>query len=153
MRKIFINLIKGITIGMLSLMVAAAAFLVYIRSCAWEPQKAAEYATQNAERKSVGLCAMYVRKAIIHGGLPVYKWGDAWTYKYLLPILGFEKVGDKDDLKVGDIVVFQPTRGRRFGHIAMWNGRQWVSDFRQRSIVVHSDYRKEGSGYDIFRKL
>lgn len=44
----FHKLIKGITIGILSLMVAAAAFLVYIRNCAWEPRQAAEYVTQNA---------------------------------------------------------------------------------------------------------
>ena len=61
-------------------------------------------------------------------------------------------IEDVNDKKVGDIVVFQPIGKRYFGHIAMWNGKQWVSDFKQRSIIVHSDYRKDGCEYSIFRR-
>ena len=148
MRRIFIYL----EIALLGLLFTLGSRLVYLRNCEWNPQAAAEYATQNAEKRSKGLCAMYVRRAIIAGGIPLYRAGDAWRYKYLLPMLGFDKVEDAKNLKAGDIVVFQPIGGRKFGHIAMWNGRQWVSDFKQRSIIVHRDYTAQTCEYAIFRR-
>jgi hypothetical protein len=132
--------------------VASASGLLYLRHCKWCPQTAAEYATEHAEKKSVGLCALYVRKAINAGGIPLYRGGNAWHYKYLLQLLNFEEKRDSEELKVGDIVVFQPIGGRKYGHIAIWNGRQWVSDFRQHSIIVHSDYTTEGAEYCIYRR-
>ena len=96
--------------------------LLYIRHCEWNPAVAASYATNNAESRSVGLCGLYVRKAIIAGGIPLYLGGDAWSYKYTLPILGFERINKDEKLIIGDIAVFQPIGGRKFGHIAMWNG-------------------------------
>ena len=146
------KILKGIICLIILLVTLTMCGLLYLRSCEWNPEKAAEYVTKNAESKSVGLCAKYVRKAIITGGIPLYQGGDAWSYKYLLPILGFKEIGDVNDKKVGDIVVFQPIGKCYFGHIAMWNGRQWVSDFKQRSIIVHSDYSKDDCEYTIFRK-
>ena len=130
----------------------SASFLLYLRHCDWDGEEAGRYATENAEKKSIGLCAMYVRKAMIAGGIPLYQGGNAWQYKYLLPILRFEEIDKNEEKKVGDIVVFQPIGKRRFGHIAIWNGKQWVSDFKQRSIIVHSDYTKKECEYAIFRR-
>ena len=42
--------------------------------------------------------------------------------------------------EAGDVVVFPASGGRKWGHIAMWNGSQWVSDFSQKNIIVHRDY-------------
>lgn len=126
--------------------------LLYFRNCEWNPRRAANYATNNAESKSVGLCGLYVRKAIIAGGIPLYLGGDAWSYKYLLPIIGFKRIDKNEKLTIGDIVVFQPIGGRKFGHIAIWNGEQWISDFKQRSIIVHKDYTKEQCEFVIFRR-
>ena len=126
--------------------------LLYIRHCEWNPAVAASYATNNAESRSVGLCGLYVRKAIIAGGIPLYLGGDAWSYKYLLPIIGFKRIDKNEKLTIGDIVVFQPIGGRKFGHIAIWNGEQWISDFKQRSIIVHKDYTKEQCEFVIFRR-
>ena len=146
------KILKGIIWFTILLVTIAMCGLLYLRSCEWNPKKAAEYVTKNAESKSVGLCAKYVRKAIVAGGIPLYQGGNAWSYKYLLPLLGFKEIEDVNDKKVGDIVVFQPIGKRYFGHIAMWNGRQWISDFKQRSIIVHSDYSKDDCEYTIFRK-
>ncbi len=33
--------------------------------------------------------------------------------------------------QIGDAVVIQGTSGSYSGHVAMWNGKQWVSDYRQ----------------------
>ena len=146
------KILKGIIWFTILLVTIAMCSLLYLRNCDWNPKKAAEYVTKNAESKSVGLCAKYVRKAIVAGGIPLYQGGNAWSYKYLLPLLGFKEIEDVNDKKVGDIVVFQPIGKRYFGHIAMWNGRQWISDFKQRSIIVHSDYSKDDCEYTIFRK-
>ncbi len=146
------KIVKGILLFIVALIVIATSYLLYLRNCDWDAGEAARYATENAEKKSVGLCAMYLRKAIIAGGIPLYQGGDAWHYKYVLPILGFKEIDKKAEKMVGDIVVFQPIGGRKFGHIAIWNGRQWVSDFKQRSIIVHSDYARKECEYSIFRR-
>lgn len=130
---------------------------MYMRHCSWKPESAAQYATKHAERKSVGLCTHYVRKALITGGIPLYYAFGAATkdYKHILPLLNFEMIGDNiNDVKKkpGDIIVFQSHGGRKHGHIAMWNGKQWVSDFKQRSYIVHSDYNKPGTEYSIYRR-
>ena len=146
------RILKGILLFFVALTAISASFLLYLRHCDWNGEEAAKYATENALKKSVGLCAMYVRKAMIAGGIPLYQGGNAWHYKYLLPILRFEEIDKNEEKKVGDIVVFQPIGKRRFGHIAIWNGKQWVSDFKQKSIIVHSDYTKKESEYAIFRR-
>lgn len=145
--------LKFLTILFVTLLLVAIGYLMYLRYCPWNPQEAAKYATENAQRRSVGLCAMYIRKAMIAGGIPLHHLrGDAWHYKYILPILGFQETGNRETPEVGDIVVFQPIGNRKYGHIAIWNGKQWVSDFRQRGFIVHSDYKKEGCEYAIFRR-
>lgn len=136
----------------ITLIVALTSGLLYLRHCDWSPENAAKYATEHAESKSVGLCALYVRKAINAGGIPLYKCGSAWHYRHVLPILNFHQVGKDAEREVGDIVVFQPIGGRKYGHIAIWNGTQWVSDFKQRNFIVHSDYTKEGAEYRIYRR-
>ena len=136
----------------ITLIVALTSGLLYLRHCEWSPEEAARYATEHAEKKSVGMCALYVRKAIIAGGIPLYVGGDAWSYKYTLPILNFHQVGKKSEREIGDIVVFQPIGGRKYGHIAIWNGKQWVSDFKQRNLIVHSDYLNDGCEYAIYRR-
>ena len=75
--------------------IISASGLLYLRHCEWCPEAAARYATEKAEKKSVGMCALYVRNAIIAGGIPLYVGGDAWSYKYTLPILNFHQVGKK----------------------------------------------------------
>lgn len=37
-----------------------------------------------------------------------------------------------------------------FGHIAVYNGKQWVSDFRQNTMLCSKTYRTIGK-YQIFR--
>ena len=146
------RLIKLMFMLLAGVIIISASGLLYLHHCEWCPNKAAEYATEKAEKKSVGMCALYVRKAIIAGGIPLYVGGDAWSYKYTLPILNFHQVGKKSEREVGDIVVFQPIGGRKYGHIAIWNGKQWVSDFKQRNLIVHSDYLDDGCEYAIYRR-
>ena len=146
------RLIKLMFMLLAGVIIISASGLLYLHHCEWSPEEAARYATEHAEKKSVGMCALYVRKAIIAGGIPLYVGGDAWSYKYTLPILNFHQVGKMSEREVGDIVVFQPIGDRKYGHIAIWDGNQWVSDFKQRNLIVHSDYLKEGAYYTIYRR-
>ena len=100
------RILKGILLFVVALTAISASFLLYLRHCDWDGEEAGRYATENAEKKSIGLCAMYVRKAMIAGGIPLYQGGNAWHYKYLLPILRFEEIDKNEEKKVGDIVVF-----------------------------------------------
>ena len=75
------RLIKLMFMLLAGVIIISASGLLYLRQCAWCPDKAAEYATERADRRSVGMCALYVRKAIIAGGIPLYVGGDAWSYK------------------------------------------------------------------------
>lgn len=146
------RLIKLMFMLLAGVIIISTSGLLYLRHCEWSPEEAARYATEHAEKKSIGMCALYVRKAIIAGGIPLYVGGDAWSYKYMLPILNFHQVGKKSEREVGDIVVFQPIGGRKYGHIAIWNCKQWVSDFKQRNLIVHSDYLDDGCEYAIYRR-
>ena len=115
----------------------------------YDIDKAVAYVISNAKtQKPYGDCALYIRKAINAGGISG-SWGDAWQYITALPTIGFTDLGKITDFNKGDIVVFNKTGGRKWGHIAMWTGSQWVSDFKQNSIIVHSDY--EGKDYHVFR--
>lgn len=80
-------IVKGVLLFIAVLIAIFASYLLYLRHCDWNAEKAARYATENAAKKSVGLCAMYVRKAMVAGGIPLYQGGNAWHYKYLLPIV------------------------------------------------------------------
>lgn len=114
---------------------------------AWNIQDSVVFISEHAGLKSVGKCAAYVRKAIEAGGLstegrPV----SAFMYKDFLPKIGFKAIAEitgknnqskwtKENAKLGDIAVMP--RGKH-GHICMWNGKNWVSDFIQNNMWVYS---------------
>ena len=109
----------------------------------WNIQDSVKYISQHAEPKSIGKCARYVRTAMEAGGLSTDgRPGSAYQYKGFLPKLGFTAIGDihgKDaqrnwtnsKAQVGDISVME--HGEH-GHICMWNGSKWVSDFAQNNM-------------------
>lgn len=108
--------------------------------------KAANWISNNAQGKSVGQCAKYVRMALEAGGLntngrPV----SAYLYKAYLPSIGFEFIGSvtgtqnqlqwtSSHAQQGDVAVMD--HGKH-GHICLWTGKEWISDFRQRNMWVY----------------
>ena len=46
------------------------------------------------------------------------------------------------ELDKGDIAVFLKTKKKRYSHIAIYNRKQWISDFKQKSFFVHAEYIK-----------
>lgn len=108
----------------------------------WDLDKLAEVVTRNAQgRKATGKCALYVRKALqaaqlkpfISGGL-----GHANQMGGPLQNMGWIAIGQNvKNVKKGDISLFMKTNsynGQKYGHIAIYNGSKWVSDFIQNSV-------------------
>ena len=124
----------------------------------YDVDKAVLYLTDNAQSKSQGECARYVRQAIQAGGCPTYIHpASAKDYDTFLPKLGFQSIPLADYKPVkGDVIVIKPLQnqsGHEHGHIAMYNGKKWISDFEQRDMYGGSIYRKKGTEYHLFRRL
>lgn len=120
----------------------------------YDIDKAVAHINNNAEKKSIGKCALYVRQAINAGGIYNLS-GHAKEYYDTdkLVKLGFTKIGNdinSIELKKGDIAAFAAVKGHPYGHIAMYNGTQWVSDFKQKSFWVAAQYSVEKK-YSIYR--
>jgi len=112
--------------------------------------KAVAYALNHHLQKSRSMCAWYVIKAMWRGGCPI-GLVPAYAYEKTLPQMGFREISRQNySPQKGDISVLPQNRKSHFGHIAIYDGRQWVSDFKQRSIMPGSAYRQKGE-YRIFR--
>lgn len=125
-------------------------------STSFNIEAATQYLTEHANNSSVKACAKYVRKALEAGGLdttghPV----SAADYSTYLPKLGFDLVSDGYGNKLpsnytpkkGDIVVIDRVGKHKHGHIAMYNGHQWISDFKQKGFQVYDTIKD----YTIWR--
>lgn len=53
------QLLKGLVISILIFVAVAVGSLLYLRHCEWCPDKAAEYATEKAEKKSLGIISPF----------------------------------------------------------------------------------------------
>ncbi len=116
----------------------------------YDNEKTADYATTHAEGASRCMCAWYVIKSMWRGGCPI-GLVPAYAYGKTLPQMGFEEIPIKDyKPKVGDISVLPKNEKSHFGHIAIYNGRQWISDFTQNSIYPSEAFRNNGH-YRIYR--
>lgn len=103
---------------------------------------------------SSGRCARYVREAIQAGGVTIQPHPrDAKDYGPYLVSSRFAQVAAEGYTpQAGDVVVIQPyTGGSPAGHIAMYNGTQWVSDFTQRDMWSGPGYRTHQPAYVIYR--
>ena len=95
---------------------------------------AADFTTRTAYYKSTGYCARHVRRGLQAAG---YKFQQqAMAYQYVtngvLQKMGFTQVDMKEAPQKGDISVMGPKKPGHAGHISIFNGRNWVSDFVQR---------------------
>ena len=119
--------------------------------------KAVATLTANASTASQHACAKFVRLALEAGGVPtgghpVF----AKSYAAFLQLKGFETVGEVPPayrpLK-GDVVVFESyPGGNPAGHIQMYSGSQWVSDFFQTApFWPGAAYETHKTPYTILR--
>lgn len=114
--------------------------------------RAADYATNHTEPHSTHMCAAYVVLAMWHGGCPVDPIVlPAYAYSKILPQMGFDEIPMEGYTpKKGDISVLPRNSSHPLGHIAVYNGSQWVSDFTQNHMLPSAAFRASGR-FQIFR--
>ncbi|TWV81290.1 CHAP domain-containing protein [Moraxella sp. VT-16-12] len=114
------------------------------------PRIAARAATRAAHGKSLGRCALYVRKALQSAGYKFTPQPSAYMYasKGILAGAGFTKLSNHNYTpQVGDVAVFNRSGKHPHGHIQIYDGNQWVSDFRQNKFSPYSQH----NGYTVWR--
>lgn len=125
-------------------------FIFYIGYCqiySFNIDKACETITENALTTSKCCCALFVMRAMNAGGCPIGLF-PAWYYSTILPIYNFKEVSQFNYVsKKGDILVIENSKEHFWGHIAMYNGNQWISDFKQKNMIPYKKKYK----YKIFR--
>lgn len=114
----------------------------------------------------LGLCATYVKGALEAGGVGYYPscnggacrerlLDNGWTEIYV------SKPGDdwlnNSKWQPGDVMTIDGFTLSGVGHIAMWNGTNWVSDFKQKNCICYtgnesvSKQHWNSGGYHFFR--
>lgn len=138
---------KSIIKIILVIAVLATSYFIYSQTYHYNIDKAIEHLNKHAMTKSHNCCAWYVMRAMQAGRCPIGIF-PAHSYKQILPFYGFKEVNTTHYEK-GDIIVFPAIKNHKWGHIAMYNGKQWISDFKQKSIIVSKGYLK--AKYTVFR--
>lgn len=119
---------------------------------AFNIQGAVQSLIARSSASSQHMCAKFVRMAMESGGLSTAtrpNW--AWKYISWLPSQGWSHIGTvntneaqaeftRSQARAGDIAVYQkPGVGAsQPGHICMYSGSQWISDFRQNRMGVYA---------------
>ncbi len=96
-------------------------------------------------------CAKYVREALQAAGIDTQHHPiPAKDYGPYLEQWGFEPISPPSHPEKGDIAVIQPNPAgvrdgfsAEYGHIAAFDGHQWVSDFRQTNVWGGRKYSKD----------
>ena len=95
-------------------------------------------------------CARSIRIGLQSAGAKIVNhpvaaadWGNTLTK------LGYQKIDlSFDRPKKGDIYIINRTEKHRYGHIAAYSGKAWVSDFQQRG---HNVYKNSNVTYTYYR--
>ena len=125
----------------------------------WNVAASANYLISNSKGGSSKKCWAYVKRALVAGGFPFDGSVSAYQAKFFLEKKGFKcikkgtYVGHKgteyNGVCIGDITVFEPYYAKdgyhKHGHIDMWCGQQWISDFKQSGNWVNSSAKGEFS--------
>lgn len=97
----------------------------------------------HALTRSTHHCAMYCRLGMEAAGLNTVdrpQSGDAGDYGPFLLRHGAQTISPDSYIpQVGDVVVFDKTSQHPFGHIEMYDGHHWVSDFMQHRMSPYRD--------------
>jgi hypothetical protein len=120
----------------------------------WDVNKSISHLKGNAKPGSTGHCAQYVREAIEAGGFALARHDSAKDYGPSLQSVGFIAVPAGTVSRPGDIAVIQPIPGHPHGHMAMFDGRNWISDFVQThpsAPYPGPTYRRLAPSYTVFR--
>ena len=102
-------------------------------------EAAVRHLVTHAQDQSTGKCAKYVANALEAGGFRFQRQGYAYQYHTngILRGMGYREIGKQGSYNKGDITVTEANSAHTAGHIAMWSGDRWISDFRQNSEFVY----------------
>lgn len=109
--------------------------------------KAADIAYKRANPKSTGYCARYVATALLQAGYKFTRQQSAYMYASngILKRVGFKEIPLNTKYQKGDIMVWPAHGGKggggKHGHIQIFDGEIWISDFKQRSHIPGRYYR------------
>jgi hypothetical protein len=119
----------------------------------WDKATAVAYLDAHVAAHSLGRCAEYVREAIEAGGVVLIRHTSAKDYGGSLTHVGFLPVAiPGSPPQAGDIVVIQSIKGHPDGHMAMFDGHLWVSDFKQlHGLYPGPSYRVAKPPFTIYR--
>jgi hypothetical protein len=122
--------------------------------------KAVDYLNANAypayDKQTCGNCARAVRLAIEAGGVNTSNRpssGSAKDFGAYIKGWGFSTISNTNYTPLkGDVRVIQNyPGGSQHGHMDMYNGDRWVSDFLQNGFWPGSGYRQYQPDYQIYR--
>lgn len=117
----------------------------------WNKDAAIEYLNEHAETLSGGCCAQYVREAIEAGGVQIRRQRLAKDYGVSLEAAGFDAL-ESSMPNDGDIAIIEAIADHPSGHMAMYNGTMWISDFKQlHGLYPGQDYRRLKPPFKIYR--
>ena len=107
--------------------------------------KAIEYLEANIYPSSHNECGIFVGNALNAGGFNIRKdkrYAYLFYYDNLLVNAGFTIIGNEtkppNEYLPGDIMVNLNTSEHVYGHVCMYNGSKWLSDFAQNSIRTYT---------------
>jgi hypothetical protein len=131
----------------------------------WDINATLDYLQSNAQPASTKFCARYVREALQAGKLPLSNHPlSAKDYGPTLRAAGFREIQlpqllrapvfqDSSLFMAGDVAVFEglPDAGGGFehGHIQIFDGDDWISDFKQRGFCPAPQFN--AGRYKVYR--
>jgi len=118
----------------------------------WNKQISVSYLRSHARPVSHSECAKFTRQAIEAGGIKLERTHHAKDYGAILLRAGFHEIPSGFPVLAGDVAIIQPyAGGNPSGHMTMFDGTQWISDFPQRSMYPGPGYRKMHPSFKIYR--
>ena len=130
-------------------------YIIWSQTFSYNINKAVSHAEKHHCQKSHSCCAWFVMRAMQSGGCPMIIL-PAWTYRDALPFYGYHEVASSMGNQMngfhpqkGDVVGIENGKHSIWGHIAIYTGNCWISDFKQKTM---SPYRKPVP-YKIFRHV
>lgn len=130
-------------------------YIIWSQTFSYNINKAVSHAEKHHCQKSHLCCAWFVMRAMQSGGCPMIIL-PAWAYRDALPFYGYHEVASGMGNQMngfrpqkGDVVGIENGKHSIWGHIAIYTGNCWISDFKQKTM---SPYRKPVP-YKIFRHV
>lgn len=102
----------------------------------WNKEAAVSYLRSLALGHSHSECAKFTRLAILAGGVKLPNTDYAKDYGAQLLRAGFSELPPGSTLISGDVAVIQSyPGGNGIGHMTMYDGTPWISDFVKKACI------------------